>query len=266
MKCLLVMLALVAVACTSGAPTMEAADHLVDTRAGDDGADSAAASDPVASDPATDERARDPGLEEPAPHLDEGGGGDRLELDVAADVPAPDPTADDVALADSSGCQSGLESCDDDNLTQCIDGAWHVVEPPCEFGCTKGRCNACRPAVTRCIGKHGDHMEVCEASGGSWAFLKDCSYGCIDVACVDCVDGTWRTYADPEPLFAYDAFHLLRCDAGKWTFVDHADFPADCVDADDSIRMRIHGDYYSTDCTSCSPPVHAGYVPDGCVP
>lgn len=119
-------------------------------------------------------------------------GGDRIQADdgrdddAGVDNPAPsdhDPVDQDP-VDPGPGCENGLQDCDADNLVQCIDGAWSIVEPACAEGCTAGVCNVCRPGTKRC---DDVFVSVCLANGTGWQRLDACPCGgrCESGACTD---------------------------------------------------------------------------------
>jgi len=79
-------------------------------------------------------------------------------------------------------CKEGEKRCSDNNLEQCINNKWQIVES-CEYGCneTTLKCNpkqieterVCEEGRRRCLGN-----ELQECRNNIWITIQSCNYGC----------------------------------------------------------------------------------------
>jgi len=80
-------------------------------------------------------------------------------------------------------CEEGAKRCSNNNLEQCINNQWQLVER-CEYGCneTTLTCDPkppeeiekiCEEGARRCV---DNYLQKCE--NGEWKTIETCEYGC----------------------------------------------------------------------------------------
>ena len=77
-------------------------------------------------------------------------------------------------------CEEGKKRCSNNNLEQCINNSWKLIET-CNYGCneTALKCNPkptekiCEEGAKRCV---DNNLQKCE--NGEWKTIETCDYGC----------------------------------------------------------------------------------------
>jgi len=80
-------------------------------------------------------------------------------------------------------CEEGTKRCSNNNLEQCINNQWQIVEK-CEYGCNSSTltCNPKPPEVAEKVCEEGtrrcvdNYLQECE--NGEWKTIESCEYGC----------------------------------------------------------------------------------------